>query len=140
MVCLRAEESNRFWSKVVKTKKCWMWVGAKSFFGHGIIRFRGGHIGALRLSFSIRENISKNLCVLHKCDVPQCVNPKHLYQGTKKQNTIDSVIRNRHHESAKTHCSHGHEFTQTNTYRSNGQRCCRSCNKRKCLEYYYANK
>ena len=27
----------------------------------------------------------------------------------------------------KTHCKHGHEFTDQNTYRNNGKRFCRIC-------------
>lgn len=33
--------------------------------------------------------------VLHRCDVRGCVNPKHLFLGTAKDNTSDMLRRNR---------------------------------------------
>lgn len=42
--------------------------------------------------------VPTGLCVLHKCDVRRCVNPEHLYLGTKKQNRKDFMDR---HPKAK---------------------------------------
>ncbi|WP_162174482.1 HNH endonuclease [Paenibacillus sp. FSL R7-269] len=39
--------------------------------------------------------ISNGLFVMHKCDNPNCINPKHLSIGTPKQNSIDMVFKNR---------------------------------------------
>jgi hypothetical protein len=36
------------------------------------------------------------LCVLHTCDVPRCINDKHHFLGTKKDNTQDAVRKGRH--------------------------------------------
>ena len=33
--------------------------------------------------------------VLHKCDVPYCINPEHLYIGDAKQNILDCISRGR---------------------------------------------
>lgn len=48
--------------------------------------------------------------VLHRCDTPTCVNPKHLFIGTAKENKTDCVDKGRHAHGEK----HG-ESKLTNT-------------------------
>lgn len=90
--------NRRFWEKVNKTKNCWHWIAGKDRCGYGIFRFRNKIQMAHRVSWIIRnKEIPLGLCVLHKCDNPSCVNPKHLFLGTKKDNAIDMVQKNRNY-------------------------------------------
>ena len=82
----------RFWRYVKKTKTCWLWSGCKNNGGYGIIgtSVRNKLIIASRLSWKIHNGeIPKGTWVLHKCDNPPCVNPKHLFIGDNKINCMD---------------------------------------------------
>lgn len=94
----RTDTLTRFLSHVNKTPTCWLWTGAVNDKGYGwVSRTRAlGPTRAHRLSWELHEgNIPKGKCVLHKCDVPLCVNPGHLFIGTKKDNTQDMLRKNR---------------------------------------------
>ncbi len=77
---------------------CWEWQGSKHRQGYG--RLTWGRIDtyfAHRISYFIfNGDIPYGNVVRHTCDNPACVNPKHLILGNQSENTIDSVIRNRH--------------------------------------------
>jgi hypothetical protein len=40
-------------------------------------------------------DLDSPLCVLHRCDVPRCFNPEHLFVGTQKDNTNDMIVKGR---------------------------------------------
>lgn len=51
-----------------------------------------------------------------------------LRYGTARENTLDQVTHGTHQGARKTHCAHGHEYTQANTRLDrNGWRTCRAC-------------
>lgn len=101
----------RFWDKVAKAgpDECWDWKGARHTNGYGFLRWDPTHIGkywikAHRLSWEIDngQEVPEGLCVLHHCDRPSCVNPRHLYIGTRAQNAKDRAVRRRgkeHHQN-----------------------------------------
>ena len=82
----------RFESKYVKSPNgCWLWIAALSE-GYGKFWYKKELRRAHRVSYEIYvADIPKGLCVLHKCNTRNCINPKHLYLGTYVDNVRDSI-------------------------------------------------
>jgi HNH endonuclease len=77
---------------------CWIWIGATRPNGYGIMsipltrRIEGAH----RISYRIfRGPIPDGYVICHTCDVPQCVNPAHLFAATQLENIADSMRKGR---------------------------------------------
>jgi len=100
---------DRFWRFVVRGKPtaCWLWQGGqRNQFGYGQLRVgrRGPCVGVHRLSYEIHHGkIPENLLVLHRCDTPSCVNPRHLYVGTHQDNARDCIKRGRRARGCSLH-------------------------------------
>lgn len=76
---------------------CWLWAGAQTKQGRPIIKFNGKRLAGHRLSYELFvEKIPEGAMICHKCDMPLCVNPDHLYAGNAKSNMMDCVQRGRH--------------------------------------------
>lgn len=86
----------RFWKKVQKGQGCWIWTAYRDRKGYGQLRVNGICHYAHRFSWELHYGpIPDGLWVLHKCDNPACVNPKHLYLGKSENNIKDMVDRDR---------------------------------------------
>lgn len=88
----------RFWSKVRKDGPggCWEWRASLCSSGYGSFLFEGRSERAHRVSWILSfGGVPAGLCVLHHCDNRRCVNPAHLYLGTKKDNAGDRERRGR---------------------------------------------
>lgn len=87
----------RLLAKTIKKadNKCWLWIGVKRG-GYGRLTYAGKYVTAHRMWFLFTYGfIPAGLEVLHKCDNPGCVNPKHLFLGTQKDNMIDCSKKGR---------------------------------------------
>src|SRR5262245_11761451 len=49
----------------------------------------------LVLEDKLKRKIRRGYFALHSCDTPRCLEPAHLYEGTKKQNARDRYSRGR---------------------------------------------
>jgi len=91
----------RFWQRVALTAddtRCWEWQGNKTKLGYGTVGRDGKTIAIHRIAWELGNGRppKPELDVLHSCDNPSCVNPKHLREGTAYDNTMDMVTRGRH--------------------------------------------
>lgn len=89
----------RVWPKVAKTTTCWLFTGATSS-GYGVIG-SGGKYGRFVYVHRIiwewaNGPIPDGLCVLHQCDVRNCLRPEHLFLGSKADNAADMKAKGRH--------------------------------------------
>lgn len=108
MVKLRKTRSdsgiNRFGDKEIIERNscpepnsgCWLWLGHLNPYGYGRLGRNRIERQAHRLSFLAHIGpIPDELKVLHKCDIPSCVNPDHLFLGTDEDNMQDMVTKGR---------------------------------------------
>lgn len=89
-----------FWDRTSRGADCWTWTGCvHSQTGYGSYSFRGKGYRAHRLSLMLHGvDVPDGLDVCHTCDNRRCVNPAHLYVGTRKQNMADCTTRHRHNK------------------------------------------
>ena len=88
----------RFWEKVdIRGEDdCWEWQASRGVKGYGFFRTEYSN-SAHRVSYLFAYGeIPDGLQINHHCDNPPCVNPKHIYAGTAKDNTADMLKRSRH--------------------------------------------
>jgi hypothetical protein len=76
---------------------CWLWTKGKFKSGYGSFNLNGFPARAHRVSFMIYygSEIPDGMNVCHKCDVPDCVNPNHLFLGTRSDNMRDKEKKGR---------------------------------------------
>jgi len=129
---------------------CWLWTGPywdkrpwpQNRYGYiGIdydpVKGRSRTVGTHRaMLIAIHGPLTSQQCACHRCDVPLCINPEHLFIGTMGDNIRDSRSKNRHHEAQKDFCERGHPLSGDNLALRRQQppkmgirRVCRTCEK-----------
>lgn len=76
---------------------CWIWMDKLSDAGYALLRGRRAEHYAHRLIYKLLNgDIPFDLVVMHSCDTPSCINPKHLSLGTRADNNKDRDNKGRH--------------------------------------------
>ena len=91
--------AERFWEKVRVTdpEQCWEWQSYLTPKGYGVIKTDNrksqlAHRVAWQFTYGPIEN---DLCCLHRCNNARCVNPGHLFLGTREDNNLDRKRKGR---------------------------------------------
>src|SRR3990167_44629 len=136
-------EAKLFAYRNIDSNNCWRWGRAKRH-GYGVIVYKrriwATHRASAFLFLGLAEDNATHF-VCHKCPNTDCFNPEHIYVGTPRSNTLDSVIDKTHWFSVKTECKLGHAYTEDNIICEKGRhgkliRRCKTCHKHKTSKYY----
>lgn len=78
------------------TEGCILWPFTKSAMGYPIILKNGRQVSVHRqvLEHQLRKPLG-GLEACHKCDIPSCINPNHLFPGTRAANAEDCAMKDR---------------------------------------------
>jgi hypothetical protein len=113
---------------------CWIWTGGKSDRGYAMFYLGNGkYVRAHIWSYNhFIGPVPEGKGLDHyRCWNRACVNPAHLSPATQLENVRNAKT----HNSVKTHCIHGHEFTSENTRSGKDGRVCINCERRRGAAY-----
>lgn len=122
-------------SRTINKKSCLLWKGTiftnkqKLWWKYPAITYKNKTWRGNRLVLFLHTGeLPSRKYALHKCDNSLCLNPKHLYWGTPKDNVRDSYSRGRARNVKVTSCPSGHPYKGDNLRIGKGnRRFCRSC-------------
>ncbi|HEY2132220.1 MAG TPA: hypothetical protein VGH36_04485 [Acetobacteraceae bacterium] len=117
---------------------CFLWSGAMNGKGRPIMNIGGRRTLASHVAMELDGHpLPPGMSALHKCDVPACVNPAHIFFGKQLENVRDCRAKGRLFAMsaerrlrpvADGECINGHSLSGANLYVApNGAKHCRVC-------------
>jgi len=81
---------------------CWLWTGAL-LNGYPAAKIKGKMVRVHRLALEIASGrlMEDGEVACHRCDTPVCTNPDHLFAGTPRDNSRDSLEKGRNYIGEK---------------------------------------
>jgi len=85
----------RIFMKTEITDTCWLWKGRTSH-GHGVFDYKKKPTFVHRFLWeTFFGPLKQDECCCHKCDVRNCINPAHIFIGTREDNQRDMKTKGR---------------------------------------------
>lgn len=107
---IQKEVTEKFWSQVDirEPDECWEWQGSRDVNGYGTFCILNENYRAHRVAWMFSggaipkdNNYCGTMYICHHCDNPPCVNPKHLFVGTQKDNMQDCHNKGRNADMSR---------------------------------------
>ena len=89
------KDKMKSYSTVDPVTGCWNWIKGFQTVGYGStfngVESLAAHKASYEAFYGEINKSCKHVLVLHKCNNRKCVNPEHLYIGTRKSNMYDAL-------------------------------------------------
>lgn len=86
------------WSRIDRNGPggCWLWQASTNNMGYAEMWIEDKLFAVHRYVYQLAHGtIRRDQWCLHKCDVPRCVNPAHIFLGNAKDNMRDMMAKGR---------------------------------------------